>query len=121
MKPNGEMIIVLFILSWTVIPLLLIGIVQFRKKERPVGFWAGVEPPPPERVTDVRAYNRKHGMMWIVYSVGLAVFFLSGYVIDMDGLWSALFGGGWAVGGILVMMVYHTYLEKKYVRTDVYK
>lgn len=117
MKLDGEMIVALFVLSWSVIPLLVIGIVQFRSK-RPVGFWSGVKPPLPENVTDVRAYNRKHGIMWMVYGAGLAFSFLGGCVIDSSGSNGAvaILICVWAVGGILVMMVYHTHLEKKYVR-----
>lgn len=115
MKLNGEMIVALFCLSLSVIPLLVIGIVQFRSRH-PVGFWSGVKPPLAENVADVRAYNRRHGIMWIVYSVGLAAAFFSGYMIDSSGVVWSIMVFVWAVGGILVMMLYHNHLEKKYVR-----
>lgn len=115
MKLNGEMIVSLFCLLLSVVPLLVIGIVQFRNT-RPVGFWSGVKPPLAKNVTDVRAYNRRHGIMWIVYSVGLAVAFFSGYIIDSSGVVWSIMVFVWAVGGILVMMLYHNHLEKKYVR-----
>ena len=115
MKLGGEFVIVLFAVSVAVIPLLVMGIVQFRSR-RPVGFWAGVEPPSSEQVTDVRAYNRKHGVMWLMYGIGLAVFFISGCIIDSSGLVSTLIGVIWSVGGIFVMMVYHSYLESRYVK-----
>ena len=64
-------------------PLIILGIVQYRSKE-PVGFWAGKEPPRKEEVTDVRAYNRKHGLMWILYGLGLTACFVWIYNKKVD-------------------------------------
>ena len=45
-----------------------IGISQLRSKE-PVGFYTGEKPPKAEQLSDVNAWNKKHGIMWIVYGI----------------------------------------------------
>lgn len=57
---TAETVIVLVILLVSAAPIIIIGIVQYRSKD-PVGFWSGEKPPKREQITDVRAYNRKHG------------------------------------------------------------
>ena len=51
-----------------------LGIAQWKGPE-PAGFYSGVKPPKAEELTDVNAWNRKHGLMWIGYGV---ILFLSG-------------------------------------------
>ena len=43
-----------------------IGISQLKSKD-PVGFYTGEKPPEKERLSDVNAWNKKHGMMWVIY------------------------------------------------------
>lgn len=43
-----------------------IGIVQLKSK-KPVGFYSGEKPPRPEELSDVEAWNKQHGMMWLIY------------------------------------------------------
>ena len=38
----------------------------FRKK--PMWFWSGI-PVPEEEITDVRAYNRANGILWLLFSL----------------------------------------------------
>lgn len=93
------------------IPLIILGIVQYRSKE-PVGFWSGKKPPRSEEITDVRAYNQKHGLLWILYGVGLVLSFVCGMLF------------GWFVaaclcmaevfGGLLLMIACHNRLDRLY-------
>ena len=56
----AETVIMLVILLYSATPLIVIGIVQYRSKN-PVGFWSGEKPPEKEQITDMKAYNQKHG------------------------------------------------------------
>ena len=69
----AEMIFSSVVLLVSASPIIILGFVQYRSKE-PVGFWAGKKPPRKEEITDVGAYNRKHGLMWILYGLGLIVY-----------------------------------------------
>lgn len=91
-----------------------LGVSQWHSK-KPVGFYSGVEAPAPEALTDVRAWNHQHGMMWIVY----------GGVLMLSGL-----AGAWLGRGLLCLIPFclgpllpigflvwrHERLVKKYVR-----
>ena len=57
-----------------------IGITQLKSKE-PVGFYSGEEPPSKEQITDVKAWNIKHGIMWIIYGFCIVVSWLCGLII----------------------------------------
>ena len=46
-----------------------IGIYAWNRK-KPIWFWAG-DTVHEENITDVRAYNRANGIMWIVFSLSL--------------------------------------------------
>ena len=66
----AETVIFSVILLISAAPIIILGIVQYRSKD-PVGFWSGKKPPQKEQITDVKAYNRKHGLMWIFLELGL--------------------------------------------------
>lgn len=68
----------------------IMGICFARKKE-PVGFWTGQEFEKDE-ITDVIAYNRANGFMWIGFSVLL-----------WFNAFAGLFGGG-KLGGITLLI-----------------
>lgn len=109
----AETIICFMILLLCALPIIILGITQYRSKD-PVGFWSGIKPPAREQITDVKAYNQKHGLMWIVYGVGFIFCFLCGLP----------FGGSSAgclcmieiMGGIPVMAAYHNKLNRMYYR-----
>jgi len=96
-----------------VLPLLAVGILQYHSKA-PVGFWAGKKPPEPEQVTDVRAYNRRHGIMWIAYGAGFFLMFLTG--LPFGGIAAAAASGLECFGGICLMIWYHSRLDRKYLK-----
>ena len=112
---TAEIVISSVILLISAAPIIIIGIVQYRSKD-PVGFWSGKKPPKKEQITDVKAYNRKHGLMWILLGVGFILCFVCGL----------LFGGIIAryscmievIGGLLAMIVYHQKLNRMYYKKD---
>ncbi len=95
-----------------------IGVSQI-KSRKPVGFYTGVKPPDEKELRDVKAWNKKHGMMWILYGVVM----IGGVLAQMIGsacgcnevflLIPEIFT---VIGGIFAMMWYHMRLEKQYRR-----
>ena len=112
---TAETVIFSVILLVSAVPIITIGIVQYRSKD-PVGFWSGKKPPQKEQITYVKAYNRKHGLMWILLGVGFILCFVCGL----------LFGGVIAgylcmievIGGIFAMIVYHEKLDRMYYKKE---
>lgn len=96
-------------------PVIIIGIVQYRSKE-PVGFWSGKKPPQKEQLTDVKAYNRKHGLMWILLGVGFIICFVCG--LAFGGLVAGYLCMIEVLGGILAMIAYHGKLDRMYFKTE---
>lgn len=94
-------------------PILIIGIVQYNSK-RPVGFWAGKEPPKEEQITDVKAYNHRHGIMWLLYGIGFLICF--GCILFMDAVAASILAVAESIGGIFVMIAYHGRLDRIYGR-----
>lgn len=112
---TAEIIISSVILLITVVPVIMIGIIQYRSKE-PVGFWSGKKPPRKAQITDVKAYNRKHGLMWILWGVGLVLCFVCG--LFMGGEMAGYLCMIEVIGGILVMIAYHEKLDRRYCKRD---
>ena len=112
---TAEAVIMSVILLVSAAPIIIIGIVQYRSKE-PVGFWSGKKPPQKEQITDVKAYNQKHGLMWILLGVGFILCLVCGL----------LFGGEIAgylciievIGGIWAMIAYHEKLDRMYYKKE---
>ena len=86
-----------------------IGVYAWRR-EKPMWFWSGTEVKP-EEITDVRAYNRANGIMWICYSL----FFWAAALISN---WSGMAAGVVVlVGGVfgsLGMMVAFQRIYQRY-------
>ena len=105
------------IISIVAVIMLGIGIVQFKSKE-PVGFYTGEKPPKREELSDVNSWNKKHGIMWIIY----------GLCIVTSWICSAFIGNSFysvipITLGILVpivfMIFYHHKLVKDYFHRDI--
>ena len=86
----------------------IIGITQIRKTV-PVTFYSGEEPPKPEEISDVRAYNTGHGVMWIACG---AVLILGWYFAKISE--QPLFWFAFIIAPLLLMPLYHSHLERKY-------
>ena len=110
---TAESIICMVIVAISAMPMIIIGISQYRS------FWSGKEPPKKEQITDVKAYNQKHGIMWIVYGAG---FFLCFALAVPFGEKLALVAVGLGtiecIGGIFVMIAYHNKLNRRYYREE---
>lgn len=65
---KAENIIGLAIYVVVALFMVAIGIAQLKSKD-PVGFYSGEEPPKAESLTDVSTWNKRHGMMWLIYGI----------------------------------------------------
>ena len=91
-----------------------IGISQLRSK-KPVAFYSGEKPPGEEELSDVKAWNQKHGRMWVLY--GLII--LGSYGIGAlmgDTMWSVIPMCGGVALPLPFMILYHHKLLKMYRR-----
>lgn len=111
----AETVIFSVILLISAAPIIIIGIVQYRSKD-PVGFWSGKKPPQKEQITDVKAYNRKHGLMWIFFGAGFILCFICGL------LFGEMIAGYLCIievlGGIVAMIAYHEKLDRMYYKRE---
>lgn len=94
--------------------MLGIGIFQYRSKS-PVGFYSGEKPPLERELTDVSAWNKKHGKMWIWYGVIIIASYLAGIpFLVIDSVWCVVP----LCGGIMIplpfMIGYHHKLVREY-------
>lgn len=112
---TGEKIFEIVICLICMMPIIIVGIVQYRSK-KPVGFWSGQEPPKKEQITDVTAYNHRHGIMWIIYGAGFILCFISGLAIG-ETIASAL-SIIECIGGVFVMILYHNKLNNIYYKKE---
>ena len=109
---TGETIVLGLFVFYTAFVMIAGGIWQYKSKN-PVGFWSGKEPPKEQEVTDIEAYNHKHGMMWILYGSGMIVIFCFGTILGTKAVMVILMLE--LIGGIILMALYHYRLEKRYV------
>lgn len=110
----AENIIMIIILAWCALIMIVVGVFQLKSKE-PVGFYTGEKPLKREQITDVELWNKKHGMMWIAYGVGMVLAYLVGIVIGNEVIFHVLFMS-FVFGAIPVMIAYHHWLKKRYVK-----
>ena len=102
------------IIVFTALIMIVIGISQIKSKN-PVAFYTGEKPPQKEDLSDVSLWNKKHGMMWILYGVTmigsyiLSMVFPDEFIVFVIILIAIL-------GGIVVMVFYHHYLMIKYLK-----
>lgn len=110
---NAEMIMGLIILSFVAAIMGLIGVCQVVKKDAPVGFYNVIDPPKKEEITDIIQWNKKHGMLWILYGICIELGFWLGYVMPSEVL-EMIFMTGGVVLPLPLMIVRHHRLEKEY-------
>lgn len=110
---TAETIVPFAILIFCIAPVIIIGIVQYRSR-RVVGFWSGEKPPENEQVTDMKAYNHRHGMMWILYGLGFVLCFMLGWL--WDEMTAAILCMIECIGGIFVMIACHKRWYDIYVK-----
>lgn len=107
-------IITLFIYFIVAALMMGIGISQLRST-LPVGFYSGQKPPKEDELTDVQAWNKKHGMMWLIYGMVIIISYFAGYIIGDSILCIIPFCGGLIVP-VIIMIWYHHKLIRKYMR-----
>jgi len=103
---------IIFILSVLLSSLTFVGFGVFAlKKHTPIHFWAGTVVKA-EEISDVKAYNKANGIMWISY----------GIIICLSGLLSTIwkkdeFVLAWVVFifiGLIAMMIIYGKIKEKY-------
>lgn len=93
--------------------LLMFGIGIFQiKSKKPVGFYSGIAPDEKE-VSDVKAWNKRHGIMWILYGVCIVLAWVCGLITD-SGLVRLVFFLVCLLLPLPFMALYHHKLEKRY-------
>lgn len=112
---NTENIVGLVIYVFVSLFMMAIGIAQLKSQD-PVGFHSGEKPPKAEDLTDVHAWNKNHGLMWLIY--GIIIFF--SYLIGSPFVDSILVIIP-MIGGVIVplpfMIWYHHRLIRKYMKS----
>jgi len=91
---------------------ILIGIWQYKSKT-PAGFYTFEKPLTEDDVSDVKMWNRKHGVMFMLYG---AVILISWAAMPLSG--GSEWGYAVSFSGILLpvpfMLLYHRKLVKQY-------
>lgn len=95
--------------------MIVIGVSQIRSKD-PVGFYTGEEPPKKEQISDMEAWNKKHGYMWIVYGFAIIATFIICSLVNIEMIAAAILFCVVTIGAIPVMMLCHRHLKKKFYR-----
>lgn len=94
--------------------MLLIGISNI-KSSKPVGFFSSEPGPDPESLTDVAAWNREHGRIWIVYAIVLVVMGIVCIFINNGLVLVAVITVGF-LGPVPLMIRRHLRLKTKYLK-----
>ena len=110
---TGSAIITLIIYLMVAAIMIGIGISQLRSSS-PVGFYSGEKPPKEDELTDVQAWNKKHGMMWLVYGIMILFSYIAGYIIGDSTLCLIPFCVG-VILPLFVMIWYHQKLIRTYL------
>lgn len=90
-----------------------IGISQLRSK-KPVGFYSGVKPPKVEELSDFRAWNKKHGMMWVIYGCIIFLSVPASFIMG-DTPWILIPVCGSVIVPLVWMIPYHHHLCRLYI------
>ena len=113
---GGRMFAIIFsgvIYSLVALVMIIIGISDL-KTNKVVAFYTGEKPYRYDELSDVKAWNTKHGIMWIIYGVLILISWIPGlffpelvisFVIPLVVILVPVF----------IMIWYHNYLIKKYV------
>ena len=89
-----------------------IGLSQLKSVE-PVGFYSGEKPPQKEQLSDVRAWNKKHGTMWVIYGFCIVGSWICSVFIG-DSIYSVIPLTAGILAPVIIMIKYHHSLIKKY-------
>ena len=109
-----SVIITAFIYAYVSLIFIAIGITQYKSK-KPVGFYTGETPPKQDELTDVPAWNRAHGRMWIGYGIAVMGSFILGLLLPNEIL-SASIPVLIILGAFPCLIAAHNKLKKRYYR-----
>ena len=90
-----------------------IGLVQIKSK-KPVAFYSGEKPTLEEKVKDIENWNKKHGIMWILYGIAIVIGIVGGLIVGDSPLLVVIYCGSLLLP-IVIMMLYHKKLVKDYI------
>ena len=107
----GATIIMGISLGFCALVMIVIGVRQM-KSETPVGFYTGERAVKPEEITDIPAWNRKHGIMWITIGILFVIVWIVG--LFADGMISLILMIAVTVLCIPGILLYHHLLTKRY-------
>lgn len=68
-----------------------------------------------EELTDVAAWNQKHGVMWVIYGIIIILYYFVGMIVG-DSVWCVTPMCGGVMVPIIFMIRYHNKLSKEYMR-----
>jgi len=90
-----------------------IGLGQIKSK-KPVAFYSGEKPPMEENVKDIEKWNRKHGIMWILYGIAIVFGIVGGVIVGDSPLLVIIYCGSLLLP-IVIMVLYHKKLVKDFI------
>lgn len=105
----------LIIMTIVAIIMITIGVVQYTKKDIPVGFYNVIDPPKKEEISNIEEWNKKHGIIWIVYGICIELGYLLSLIMPIEIL-EIIFSMGGVILPLPFMILRHNYLVKKYQR-----
>lgn len=110
----AQYIISLIIICIVALIMIAIGISQIKSQD-PVGFYTGQQPPKREQLTNVRQWNKKHGMMWIIWGIAIICTYFIG-IFAQDSLYCAIAMAVVIFCGLILMIWYHSRLKKRFYK-----
>lgn len=100
--------------------LIMIGIgISSIQSQNPTGFYTGEKIPTASELTDVISWNKKHGIMWIIYGFFIIISYIIGMFIKDSSIILVVVLGGEIVP-LPFMAFYHHQLKKEYLRRNYY-
>ncbi len=104
--------IIISVITYGIVSLIMMGIgISQLKSKTPVGFYSGEKPPKESEIADVQTWNRKHGIMWLVYGIIIMLSMVIGCLMG-DSLLCLIP----LCGGITVPLVFMIWYHHKLVR-----
>lgn len=97
------------------VALIMIGIgISQLKSKTPVAFYSGEKPPRPEELSDVDAWNKKHGRMWTTYGIVIILSYILAVLVGLDTTPGLVLYCSGVIIPIVVMIGYHDRLTRTY-------
>lgn len=105
---------IICMIAFIIVALIMLGIgISNIRSKSPVGFYSGEKPPKAEEVSDVAQWNKKHGMMWIGYSIIIMITYAAMFLVG-DSIYVLIPCFTGLIMPIVVMIMCHHRLIKKY-------